>query len=146
MHAITFQFRTELYGRKVKTTVVEPELKFPAPTAGIYIFGSGSNLWKFLAPDPGRFDPLKAKNKCIICTTRLPHKLCLLNGNPNFRLRLHHLKFLAPAPQPWSTKPHFDGQSMDRPHVFVRYAVLQVLHRIRQATSHGISTQHAASR
>jgi len=44
MHAITFQFRTELYGRKVKTTVVEPELKFPAPTAGIYIFGSGSNL------------------------------------------------------------------------------------------------------
>jgi len=50
---------------------------------------------RFLAPE--RFDPLKTTNHCFICTNHLPNKLCLLNGNPDFRLRLHHLNFLAPV-------------------------------------------------
>ena len=60
--------------------------------AGTQISGSGSRSGhlNFLAPALGR---LKTK-KHIICTTRLPNKLCLFNGSPNFRLRLHHLKFL----------------------------------------------------
>ena len=47
---------------------------------------------KFQAPVPERFDSLKSKHHSIICTTRLPHKLCLWNWNPNFRLWLYHLK------------------------------------------------------
>ena len=39
------------------------------------------------------FGPSKIKNHCIIFTTRLPRKLCLWNWNPNFRLRLYHLKY-----------------------------------------------------
>jgi len=41
---------------------------------------------KFLAPAPERFAPLKTENHCIICTTRLHHKLCLWNCKPNFSL------------------------------------------------------------
>jgi len=37
----------------------------------------GSNIWKFLALAPKWFGQLKIKNHCIICATRLPHKLCL---------------------------------------------------------------------
>jgi len=51
----------------------------------------------FLVLAPERFGPLKTKNHWIICTTRLPNmpnKLCLLNRNPNFRLRFHHLNSL----------------------------------------------------
>jgi len=54
--------------------------------------GSDCNIWKFLAPGPEEFGPLKNKNHCIICTTRLPHKFCLWNRNTNCRFRLHHLK------------------------------------------------------
>jgi len=63
--------------------------------AGTKILGSGSSSrhLKFLAPIPKRFGPLETKNHCIICTIGLFHKLCLLNGNSNFRLRLHHSKF-----------------------------------------------------
>jgi len=32
------------------------------------------------------------KKHCIICITRLSHKLSLWIRNPNFRLRFHHLK------------------------------------------------------
>jgi len=52
------------------------------------IFGTGSNLKKFLAPAQERFSPLKTKNHCIICTVGLLQKLCLLNRNSNFRLQL----------------------------------------------------------
>jgi len=56
------------------------------------------------------------KNHCIICKIRSPHNLYLWNRNPNFRLRLHHLKVSwfrlqpskiawAPAPQPWLWHP-----------------------------------------
>ena len=48
--------------------------------AGTQISGSGSRHLKFLTPV--RFGP-QTKNHCFICTTRLPNKLCLLNGNPN---------------------------------------------------------------
>jgi len=45
-----------------------------------------------LAPAPERFGPLKTNNYWIISTTGLLHKLCLWNGNSNFRLRFHHSK------------------------------------------------------
>jgi len=51
------------------------------------LFRSGSNVWKFLALTPEWLGPLNAKYYCIICTTRLPHKLCLWNRNPNSRPR-----------------------------------------------------------
>ena len=40
----------------------------------------------------------KTEKTSIIYITRLPHKLYLWNRNPHIRLRVHHLKFLAPAP------------------------------------------------
>ena len=44
---------------------------------------------KFAVPDPERYGPkLKTKNHCIICTIGLLYKICLLNGNSNFRLCL----------------------------------------------------------
>jgi len=49
-------------------------------------------LKKVLAPAPEPFGSLKAESHCIIGTTSLLHKLCLLNRNSNFRLRLHHPK------------------------------------------------------
>jgi len=55
--------------------------------AGAQISDSGSRHLNFLAPSPERFGPVKTKNHCFICATRLQQ--CLLNGNPNFRLRLH---------------------------------------------------------
>jgi len=66
---------------------VEPKLKFraPAPAQGIQNFFP-------LAPE--QFGPLKTKKHCIICTSGLLYQICLLNRNSNFRLRLHHSKFL----------------------------------------------------
>jgi len=67
----------------------------------------------FKDPAPDWFGPLNAENHCIICTTRLPHKLGLWNRNPHFRLWFHDLNFLAqlrhqpsksgwaPVPNPW---------------------------------------------
>ena len=53
-------------------------------SSGIKIFGSGSNILKLLAPAPDQFGPKKNIIKhCIICTTRLPHKLFLWNRKPN---------------------------------------------------------------
>jgi len=53
-------------------------------------FSSGHLI--FLAPAPEQFGPKNEKKYCIICITRLLHKLYMWNRNPNFRLRLHHLK------------------------------------------------------
>ena len=57
-----------------------------------YFHHCGSNIYTFLAPAPERSGPFNTKNHCIVCVTRLPHKLCLCNRNPNFSLRLYHLK------------------------------------------------------
>jgi len=67
------------------------------------------------------------KKHCIICITRLPHKLFLCKRNPNFRLQLHYpkafgsgssyLKLLGlrgPAPQPWLTQHAYSGTSAKR--------------------------------
>ena len=63
--------------------------------ARTHISGSSSRHPKFFAPAPERFGPkLQTKNHCIICTIGLLHKICLLDGNSNFRLRFHHSKFL----------------------------------------------------
>jgi len=51
-------------------------------------YSSSSNIYKFLAPAPKRFGPLKTKTHCIICATHLPHKLFLWKQNPNFGLWL----------------------------------------------------------
>jgi len=75
---------------------------------GTQISGSSSrhlNFWlwlqrlEVLGPTPERVGPLKVKNHCVICTTRLPNKLCLWNRNPNSRLQLQPSK-LSSAPQP----------------------------------------------
>ena len=76
--------------------------------AGTQISGSGSSSGhlNFLVPAPtSRSFWLRLQNNlvqkirkkhCIICMTRLPHKLSLWIRNPNFRLWLriwlHHLK------------------------------------------------------
>jgi len=52
----------------VITRVVEPELK---------TLGSDSRHLNIFALAPERFGPLKTKSHCIICTTHMPHKLCL---------------------------------------------------------------------
>ena len=64
------------------------------------ILGSGSRHLKFLAPTPAPewFVQLKTKTHCFICTNHLPSKLCLLNGNPNFRLEPSKIAW-ALAPQ-----------------------------------------------
>ena len=49
-------------------------------------FGSGSNIYKFLAPAPKQFGLENKKKTCIICITHLFHKLYLWNRNPNFRI------------------------------------------------------------
>jgi len=72
-----------------KTRAVEPKLKnfglrFQLQASTVFV-GYGSNHKNFLGPE--RFGSLKTKNRCIICKIRLRH------GNPNFRLRLHHLNF-----------------------------------------------------
>jgi len=83
----------------VNTEAVEPELQFP---------GSGSNFkhLNFLVPAPAPTSKrfwLRMQNYLVhdnrkniteICTTRVPHKLGLWDGSPNFgvRLRLHQLK------------------------------------------------------
>ena len=46
----------------------------------------------FLVLAPERFGPLKTKNHCITCITRLRHKKCLRNRNQSLRLRPQHLK------------------------------------------------------
>jgi len=51
--------------------------------------GSSSRYPKFFAPAPERFGPINTKNQCVICTNGLLHKLCRLNRNSYFRLRLH---------------------------------------------------------
>jgi len=80
----------------LRTKVVEPVLKFQATAPDIYIFwlwlqhldsrrfgsGSGSRaIWSKIS-----------EKKFIICITRLSPKLSLWIRNPNFRLRLQHLK------------------------------------------------------
>jgi len=60
--------------------------------AGTRISGAGSGHLYSLAPAAERFGRLKTENHRFVRTTRLPNKLCLLSGNPYFRLRLHHLK------------------------------------------------------
>ena len=75
--------------------------KFCIFGAGIFGHGSCSRHLnflvpapiKFLTPAPAWFGPLWTKNNCIICAIGLLHKLCLLKGSSNLRLRLHHLKF-----------------------------------------------------
>jgi len=74
--------------------------------------GSSSNLQRFSAPDPERFDP-KLKTMVLFVQLACPTNYVLLNRNPNFKLRLNHMKFFgslrfqpskivwAPAPQPW---------------------------------------------
>jgi len=57
---------------------VEPELKFRAP-----------GISKYVAPVPKWFCPFKN-----LKTIASLHKLCLLNENSNFRLRLQHPKLL----------------------------------------------------
>ena len=69
----------------VKRRVVEPEIKFQA-----LALTSERVLAPALAPE--WFGALKTANSSLICTTRLPHELGLWNRNPNFWLRLHHLK------------------------------------------------------
>jgi len=64
------RFRTKLT-HCLPTRAVEPELKFRAPVQASKVFGSGSNLEKFLAPDPERFAPLKTKNHCITVFVKL---------------------------------------------------------------------------
>jgi len=81
--------------------------------AGTQISGSGSNSkhLNFLtsAPTSKRFwlrlqnDLVKWNKKLLFYFYNSLHsKLCLVNGNPNFRLwlRIHHLKFVAPASAP----------------------------------------------
>ena len=84
---------------------MEPKLKCRALAPGIQKFLLQLQPSKFLTLAPEQFDPLKTKNNSIICTVGLLHKLCLLNGNSNFRLRLHHTiqNFLAPLPCSSST-------------------------------------------
>jgi len=79
------------------------------------VFGSGCNIYKFLAPAPERFGPLKTKKPFYIGPSHLPNKLCLWNRNPNFRLRLHHQNFLTPAPVP-AIPNQFDSDSELRLH------------------------------
>ena len=77
--------------------------------AGGQIFGSssGSNkrYWLWLK----WVSLLQIESHCVICTTRLPHKLGLWNRNPNFRFR-PQLQWSgiawapAPSPQPWFTE------------------------------------------
>jgi len=64
---------------------VEPELKFSTPASTSKIFGSCSRTICFI----------ETKKHCNNGTTRLPHKLCPLNRNANFRLRLQHLKIFS---------------------------------------------------
>jgi len=49
--------------------------------AGTQISGSNSSSGhlNFLAPAPEQFGPKNRINHCIICTTRLPHKLFVKN-------------------------------------------------------------------
>jgi len=56
----------------------------------ISVSGSSFERLHFLAPDPEQFGPKNHKKHCIICATRLPHKLSLWNRNPSFMLWLHH--------------------------------------------------------
>ena len=48
--------------------------------AGAQISDSGSRHLNFLAPSPERFGPVKTKNHCFICATRLPNKQCRWTG------------------------------------------------------------------
>jgi len=71
----------------LKRRAVEPELKFLWIRASKF-FGSCSEIYKFLAPAPERFGPLKTKNHCNNGTTRSPQKLSV-KPEPEFQ---------APAP------------------------------------------------
>jgi len=64
------------------------KLRNPTPDISIFDSSSGSEFYKFLAPG------WLASLKTIVLFARLacPNKLCLLNGNSNFRLRPHHPK------------------------------------------------------
>ena len=75
---------------------------WPGLWGGTQISASGpsSRHLKVLGSGSG-FDQLQIKNHMrFICTNHLPSKLCLLYGNPIFKLRLHHPKKHS-APQPW---------------------------------------------
>jgi len=61
--------------------------------AGIQISSSGFRYLKF----PASEWLVKTEHRCIIWTTRLPHKQRLCNRNPNFWLRLHHHKNFGPG-------------------------------------------------
>ena len=67
---------------------------------------SRSRYLKHLVSAPKSFGPLKTEKHCVICTTRLPHKLGLWNRNTNFGLRLQHLKIFGSGSRTifWSTR------------------------------------------
>ena len=85
---------------------------------GSQISGSGSSSGhlNFLVAAPtstifdSRSGTIWSKKHCIICTKRLPKKLCLFNGNPNFRLL--HLKLFGSGsshPKLFGLRPHSPG-------------------------------------
>ena len=74
-HNVSFKGNTH---HVVSTRAVEQELIFPGPDPGIQIFWLRHDLVHW-----------KQKRLRFIFTIGLLHKLCLLNENPNSRLRLH---------------------------------------------------------
>ena len=53
---------------------------------------------------------IKTQNLGITCITRLPNKLCPLNGNPNFRPRLYHQIFGSNHPKLLGHRLHSPAQ------------------------------------
>ena len=103
-------FRQDLGGSLPRA--VEPELNVQAPAPGIRnfllrlqhpkAFGSGSRMIRSIE---------SWKQLCTICTTRLPHKLRVMEPKPKFQAPTSappSKSLWAPAPQPWACLTSFE--------------------------------------
>ena len=99
------------FKRSLQYSLHLPRMSFSLPKWDtILAFDGSSSMRYFAAKMPYSFPEhfvehvlvhQKKQNYCIICTTRLSHKLCLWNRIPTFRLRLQPSKIAwAPVLQP----------------------------------------------